>query len=116
MPTLRIKPHMMLNHQVNRLVLKLRNDPTVEELPPTNDWERFRYRREETEGPLNGTEKFTGNYLYGIIYRTSKGGFTLVGEAVTDWREHCTPYGPMCSDPQLCLGMGHCPRDPTCGD
>lgn len=26
------------------------------------------------------------------------------------------PYGEMCRDPNLCIGKGYCPRDPTCGD
>jgi hypothetical protein len=26
------------------------------------------------------------------------------------------PYGPMCRDPDQCVGLGYCPRDPTCGD
>ena len=26
------------------------------------------------------------------------------------------PYGEMCRDPNLCVGKGYCPRDPTCGD
>lgn len=26
------------------------------------------------------------------------------------------PYGEMCRNPDLCVGKGYCPRDPTCGD
>lgn len=26
------------------------------------------------------------------------------------------PYGPMCRDPDLCVGKGSCPLNPTCGD
>jgi len=26
------------------------------------------------------------------------------------------PYGYMCADPDQCVRLGYCPRDPTCGD
>jgi len=26
------------------------------------------------------------------------------------------PYGYMCRDPDLCVGKGSCPLNPTCGD
>jgi hypothetical protein len=63
----------------------LANDPTIEPLPTTSEWEIIRYRREEVIGPRNGEEKLTGNYLYGIVYRNKKGRVTLVGEAEEDY-------------------------------
>lgn len=31
-------------------------------------------------------------------------------------RKQSSPYGSWCIDPDLCEGLGHCPRDPNCGD
>lgn len=67
---------------VRKFMEKIRDDPTAEEIiiPRASEYEIFRYRREELfEG------RSTGYFQNGIIYRNSKGRFTLVGIAVEDF-------------------------------
>lgn len=73
---------------IDEFIHELNDDPAVEVLPTIgNNYLYFKYRREETEGPHNGTENFTGAFEYGYIYVNSKGRYTLTGVAVDDWKE-----------------------------
>ena len=40
----------------------------------------------------------------------------IVADIAAEFSAPKAPYGPMCSNPELCAGKGYCPRDPTCGD
>jgi len=61
----------------------LERDATAELLEvASNGWEVIRYRREECDPQGRGY----GNWLWGHVYQNKKGRFTLVGEAVQDYK------------------------------
>lgn len=72
-------------NKIRKFMEYLRNDSTIEELdiPPQSEYEVFRYRREEYCQDMP-----TGGFNHGFIYRNNRGRYTLVGEAVNDWKSY----------------------------
>lgn len=72
---------------LNEFIDEVKADPSTEILPTNSEWEAFRYRREEMVGPINGEQKGTGSWEYGIVYRNKKGRLNFTGVAESDFRE-----------------------------
>lgn len=68
---------------IKRFIERIKDDPSVEicDIPPQSEYEILRYRREEYCQDVP-----TGGFNYGFVYRNNRGRFTLVGQAVEDYR------------------------------
>lgn len=65
--------------RVDAFIKYLNDLPGIEVLPTQpNPYLYFKYRDNSTE---------TGEPLYGYIYKNNKGRFTLVHEALNDWKD-----------------------------